>query len=381
MNMDPHMKVALVHDALPFIAGAERVLEAALELFPDAPVYTLVYNRRRFEGTLLAKRRVYTSFIDRLPWAHSAHRSYLPLYPLAIEAFDLRDDDLILSSSYAVAHGVLTRPDQTHICLMHTPMRYAWHPSHRKVHPGGMRSWPLRVWLHYFRLWDLAASQHVDRYVAVSQWVAGLIWRAYRRPAQVIYPPVDVDRFKPLTPKGDYYLVVSRLVPHKRVDLIVQAFSQLGLPLVVVGEGAERRRLSRMAAPNVRLLGWQTDQTVQELMGRAKALVHAAEEEFGIALVEAQAAGCPVIAFAGGGAGETVLEGKTGILYQEQSVESILDAVTTFERGAMRFSPEDLRWNAERFRKERFQRELLDLIDGKSEAIQIQEAVSIPQVR
>jgi len=379
--MEQRLKVALVHDALPFMAGAERVLEAALEVFPDAPVYTLVYNRRAFEGTPLAKRQVYTSFIDRLPWAHQAHRSFLPLYPLAIEQFNLHDYDLILSSSYAVAHGILTRPDQTHVCLMHTPLRYAWHQPHTIFQAGGIKSQLLRMWLHNFRQWDFAASQRVDRYVAVSHWVAGLIWHAYRRPAHVIYPPVDVDRFTSLTPKGDYYLVVSRLAYHKRVDLIVQAFSRLGLPLIVVGDGAERRRLSRLAAPNVKLLGWQPDGIVQELMGRAKALVHAAAEEFGIALVEAQAAGCPVIAYAGGGALETVLEGRTGILFQEQSVASVLEAVTIFESGNLNYSPEELRWNAERFRKERFQMELLDFITGNSEAIPIQEAVSFPHAR
>ena len=379
--MEQRLKVALVHDALPFMAGAERVLEAALEVFPDAPVYTLVYNRRAFEGTPLAKRQVYTSFIDRLPWAHQAHRSFLPLYPLAIEQFDLHDYDLILSSSYAVAHGILTRPDQTHVCLMHTPLRYAWHQPHTIFQAGGIKSQLLRMWLHNFRQWDFAASQRVDRYVAVSHWVAGLIWHAYRRPAHVIYPPVDVDRFTSLTPKGDYYLVVSRLAHHKRVDLIVQAFSRLGLPLIVVGDGAERRRLSRLAAPNVKLLGWQSDEVIQELMGRAKALVHAAAEEFGIALVEAQAAGCPVIAYAGGGALETVLEGRTGILFQEQSVASVLEAVTIFESGNLNYSPEELRWNAERFRKERFQMELLDFITGNSEAIPIQEAVSFPHAR
>ena len=379
--MEQRLKVALVHDALPFMAGAERVLEAALEVFPDAPVYTLVYNRRAFEGTQLAKRQVYTSFIDRLPWAHQAHRSFLPLYPLAIEQFDLHDYDLILSSSYAVAHGILTRPDQTHVCLMHTPLRYAWHQPHTIFQAGGIKSQLLRMWLHNFRQWDFAASQRVDRYVAVSHWVAGLIWHAYRRPAHVIYPPVDVDRFTSLTPKGDYYLVVSRLAYHKRVDLIVQAFSRLGLPLIVVGDGAERRRLSRLAAPNVKLLGWQSDEVIQELMGRAKALVHAAAEEFGIALVEAQAAGCPVIAYAGGGASETVLEGRTGILFQEQSVASVLEAVTIFESGNLNYSPEELRWNAERFRKERFQMELLDFITGNSEAIPIQEAVSFPHAR
>jgi len=379
--MEQSLKVALVHDALPFMAGAERVLEAALEVFPDAPVYTLVYNRRAFEGTPLAKRQVYTSFIDRLPWAHQAHRSFLPLYPLAIEQFDLHDYDLILSSSYAVAHGILTRPDQTHVCLMHTPLRYAWHQPHTIFQAGGIKSQLLRMWLHNFRQWDFAASQRVDRYVAVSHWVAGLIWHAYRRPAHVIYPPVDVDRFTSLTPKGDYYLVVSRLAHHKRVDLIVQAFSRLGLPLIVVGDGAERRRLSQLAAPNVKLLGWQSDEVIQELMGRAKALVHAAAEEFGIALVEAQAAGCPVIAYAGGGALETVLEGRTGILFQEQSVASVLEAVTIFESGNLNYSPEELRWNAERFRKERFQMELLDFITGNSEAIPIQEAVSIPHAR
>jgi glycosyltransferase involved in cell wall biosynthesis len=344
-------------------------------------VYTLVYNRRRFEGTHLARRQVIPSFIDCLPWARKLHRSYLPLYPLAIEQFDLRAYDVILSSSYAVAHGVMVRPEQLHISLMHTPLRYAWHQYHTSFRESGIKSWPARVLLHYLRLWDTAAANRVDQFVAVSQWVAGLIWRAYRRPAQVIYPPVDVERFKPLTPKGDYYLTVSRLAQHKRVDLIVQAFSRMGLPLIVVGEGAEHRRLSQMAAPNVKLVGWQPGERVQELMGRAKALVHAAEEEFGIALVEAQAAGCPVIAYGRGGAAETVLEGTTGLLFNEQTVESLMEAVLSYQAGGLQASPDELRWNVQRFRKERFQKELQDLIAENRSSFQYRELAYSPLMR
>lgn len=380
--MSAGLKIALVQDALPFRGGAERMLEAVLEILPQASLYTLVYNAPAFHGTRIAARQVHTSFIDRLPGARQSHRAYLPLFPFAIEQFDFSDYDLIISFSYAVAHGVLARPGQRHICFCYTPLRYAWHQYHaafRQGGPGaGLRSWPLRILLHYLRLWDQAAASRVDGYVAVSNWVAQLVWRAYRRPARVIYPPVEVDHFTPLSPRQDYYMVLSRLVPHKRVDLIVEAFSRSGRPLIVVGAGEEQSRLSRLASSNVQILGWQPEEKVRSLLARAKALVHAAEEEFGIALVEAQAAGCPVIAFGRGGAAETVIPGKTGLLFPDQTVESILEAVEIFENSRLLFSVDDLRWNAERFRKERFQQEVLNLIEQQS-PVAVSDLLYTPQ--
>jgi glycosyltransferase involved in cell wall biosynthesis len=225
-----------------------------------------------------------------------------------------------------------------------------------------LKSFPVKALLHYLRLWDWAASDRVDTYAAIAACVARRIWRAYRRAARVIYPPVEIERFSPLEPGEDYYIVLSRLEGHKRVALVVEAFARLGLPLLVIGEGREHARLARLATPNVRLLGWQPDRVVRQLLGRARALVHGAEEDFGIALVEAQAAGCPVIAYAGGGALETVLPGRTGFLFPEQTVESLAAAIEAFEREKCPFDPADLRANAARFSKARFQRELARLV-------------------
>lgn len=358
------LRVALVQDALPFIGGAEKLLQAAWELFPQAPLYTLVYNREAFAGTSFAEKRVHTSFLDRLPGARRSHRSYLPLYPLAIERLDLRDYDLVLSFSYAVAHGVLVRPDQLHVSLVHTPLRYAWHFYHQYLNEAGLRSglrgWLAQLALHYLRLWDRSAANRTDSFVAISGWVARCLWRAYRRQAKVIYPPVEVERFRPLPPRENYYVAISRLTLPKKVALMVEAFTQLKLPLLVIGEGPERNRLARIAGPDVKLLGWQPDSVVQELLGKAKGFVHAAEEDFGIALVEAQAAGCPVIAYGSGGAAESVLHGETGLLYPNQNAAALCAAVEAYESGSYSFDPADLQANARRFSRERFQQALAD---------------------
>jgi glycosyltransferase involved in cell wall biosynthesis len=359
-------RIALVQDALPFMGGAEKVLEAVLEIFPEAPTFTLVYNPDRFRGTIFENHAIYSSFTNQLPWANTHYRSYLPLFPLAIEQIDLREYDVILSFSYAVAHGVLTRPDQLHISFTYTPLRHAWNHYHQALQERGLNkgpiSWAVRLFLHYLRLWDFSAAQRVDHFVAISEWVSRLISKAYGRSSRVIYPPVDIDNFQSILPRKDYYLTVSRLAHHKKVDLIVKAFSQLGLPLIVVGEGAEYKHLARLARPNVRLLGWQSDRQIQELLGRAKAFVHAAEEDFGIAIVEAQAAGCPVIAYGSGGALETVISGKTGVLFPEQTVESLVCTVQRFEAIGQDFDISDLRWNASRFSKRRFQQDVINLI-------------------
>jgi glycosyltransferase involved in cell wall biosynthesis len=364
--MSERLKIAFVQDALPFLGGAERVLQAALELFPGAPICTLVYNRRALAHSLIARHPVQTSFIDRLPLANHFYRNYLPLFPLAIEAFDLRHYDLILSFSYAVAHGVITHPGQLHLGYTFTPLRQAWQHHHEFLADSrwgnGVISWTAKVILHYMRLWDRLASERVDRFIAVSNWIAGCIWRAYRQPAEVIYPPVEVDRFHAGHPKGDYYVCLSRLTARKRVSLVVETFNRLGLPLLVIGDGPQARRLNKIAHPNVKLMGWLPDEEVAEILSGAKGLVHAAEEDFGIALVEAQAAGCPVIAFGGGGALETVIPGETGILFPKRSVDCLIEAVLEMERRVSTFAAERLKQNASRFRKERFQKELVDLI-------------------
>lgn len=360
-------KIAIIHDILPFRGGAERTLEAMLEVLPGAAVYTLVYNRQGLDGSPIRTYPVHTSLVNRFPLAHKLYRNYLPILPLAVEQFDLSDFDIVISSSYAVAHGVLTRPGQLHVCVTYTPLRQAWNQYHefirRSGRINGVLSLPARVILHYLRLWDKAAADRVDHFIAISNWVARMIWRYYRRQSEVIYPPVDIQRFKPAIPRGDYYLAVSRLVTHKRVALIKEAFTRLKYPLIIVGDGPERRKVQRGKPENIRILGWQTEEILQRLMGNAKALVHAAEEDFGIVLVEAQASGCPVIAYGKGAASEIVIPGRTGILYNEPNVEGLIDAIERFEANKTSFLLDDLIENAGRFDRRYFKEKFSQTIE------------------
>jgi glycosyltransferase involved in cell wall biosynthesis len=361
--MDPERDIAFVIDALPSLGGGERVLLAALELFPRARIYTLVYDPEKFAGTPLHGRPIVTSFIDRLPFARTAYRKYLPLMPRAIEAFDLSRHDLVVSFSYAVAHGARHRPGARHLSYTFTPMRYAWRDL--DTHGRAGRKDPLLNGLmESFRAWDRRAAGRVDRFAAVSKAIARRIDEAYRRQAQVLYPPVEVERFRPLEARGDYYITVARLVAHKRLELAVEAFARLGLPLIVVGEGPEYRRLKRGAGPGVRLPGRLPDPVIADLLAGARGFVCTAEEDFGIAIVEAQAAGCPVLAFGAGGALETVQEGTTGLFFAEQTVESLIDGVERFERAAGSFETRQLTANAARFSKARFKQEFAAFVGG-----------------
>jgi glycosyltransferase involved in cell wall biosynthesis len=351
MRSEP--RIAFVIDALPSLGGGERVLFTALEAYPHAEIFTLVFNKDIFEQTPLADKKVNTSFINSLPLAHTHHRKYLPLMPFAIGRFDLRAFDRIVCFSYAVAHGVTHRNGARHVSYTYTPMRYAW----TDLNLDGTRRRKnilLDGCMRVFRAWDKRAASRVHQFAAISQAVSRRIADAYQREALVIYPPVDVERFNPQLPREEYYLAVTRLVPHKRVDVIVQAFSQLNLPLVVIGEGPELPRLKSTANSNVKFLGYVPDEQVVEWMGRARGFVCAAEEDFGIAVVEAQAAGCPVLAYGAGGALETVLDGKTGIFFNEQTVESLADAVRRFEGLHARFIPADLARHARKFGREHF---------------------------
>ncbi len=367
-------RLAIVIDSLAVLGGAERVLEVMLEVFPYAPIYTLVYLPELFTGTRIAQQEIHTSFIDRLPFAHRNYRRYLPLMPLAIEQFDLRAYDIILSSSYAVAHGVLVRPEQLHISFTHTPLRQAWHQHFAYLNDAGLqsgpRSWLARPILHYLRLWDYAAAGRVDHFLAASRWIQRAIWRAYRRQAQLMYPPVDTAAFHPIQPRQDYFIIVSRLELHKRVDIAVEAFSKLGYPLVVVGEGGQRPALERQAASNIRFLGRLPDEEMHRLVGQARAFILAGEEDFNIAAVEAQAAGCPVIAFGGGGACETIIEGQTGLYFDQQDSASLAEAVERFIRQAENFDPAVIQAHAARFSKERFKLELQQTIYSQWEQFQ-----------
>jgi glycosyltransferase involved in cell wall biosynthesis len=364
-------RVALVHDWLTERGGAEKTLETVLGLFPGSPVYTLFYQPKLFADSPIAQHPVSTSFLDRLPGARKRYRSLLPLMPLAVEQFDLRGYEVVVSIHDAVSHGVLVRPGQLHIDYILTPMRYIWalHQEYLRSPTlrSPIRSIAFRLMAHYLRIWDTGAAQRVDHFVAISHWVAQRVWRTYRRRAEVIYPPVEVERFRPATPREEYFLTVCRLVPYKRVPVLVEAFNRLDRPLLVVGDGPERRRLEAQAGPNVRFLGWVTEERLADLLSRARAFVFAAEEEFGIAAVEAQAAGCPVIAYGRGGLRETVVEGTTGHFFPDPTADSLIDAVRNFESRPSVYEAGQIRENALRFGRKRFEEEFRRMLDEQWE--------------
>ncbi|MGB9811937.1 MAG: glycosyltransferase family 4 protein, partial [Dictyoglomus turgidum] len=359
--------VAVVHDWIVNIGGAEKVLKAILELFPDADVYTLVYLKDTLRK-LGINNKVYSSFISGLPFAKTKYSYYLPLMPLAIEQFDLSKYDLVISSSHCVAKGVLTKSYQIHICYCHTPMRYIWdlYFPYLKEHKleNGIKGIFVKPILHYLRIWDVSSANRVDYFIANSQNVANRIRKIYRRDSVVIYPPVDVERFLPSYKKEDYFMVLSRLVPYKKVDLVVETFNELNLPLVVIGDGEEMGKIKKMAKENIKILGWQEDDVVKEYLAKAQALIFASEEDFGIVSVEAQACGTPVIAYNRGGAKETVIDGETGILFEEQNVESLKKAVLRFLKERDNFQRDKIMENAKRFSEDRFKREFKSYIEG-----------------
>jgi glycosyltransferase involved in cell wall biosynthesis len=351
-------RIALVHDWLLSSAGAERFLKAVHDLFPG-PIHTLLHDKK----AMPIGAEVKTSWLQKLPFSHSCYRYLLPLFPRAIEQFDLADYDLILSSSHAVAKNVLSHSSQLHICYCHTPMRYAWDLYHEYMKDlRGLQAWYARRVLHRIRTWDAASSARVDHFLANSHYVAKRIEKIYRRPAKVIYPPVATDRFS-LSRKEDFYLTVSRLVPYKKVDLLVRAFSHLNRKLVVVGKGPEMSRIKAVAGKNVEILEEASDPIVAELMSKAKAFLFAAEEDFGLAPVEAQAAGTPVIAYGKGGVLETVVEGQTGLFFQHQEEKAIVDAVKRFEQ--IEFCSESIRQHALKFDESRFKSEFQQFVKEK----------------
>jgi glycosyltransferase involved in cell wall biosynthesis len=361
MNSEP--RIAFVIDALPAVGGGEKVLFTALEVFPHAELFTLVYKKKFFKNTPLDGRRVKTSFLDRLPFVHRYYRLFLPVMPFAIEQFDLRGFEAIVCFSYAVAHGVKNGYGARHVSYTYTPMRYAWldlnlNGIHTAQNPL------LGRYMKSFRQWDRSAAARVDQFAAISQTVSKRIADAYERAADVIYPPVDVARFRPAAARENFYITVTRLVAHKRIDLLVRAFAQLNLPLVVIGEGPELPRLQQIAGPNIHFLGYQPDEKVAELLAKARGFVCATEEDFGIAIVEAQAAGCPVIAYGKGGALETVVGSKTGIFFPEQSVESLVEALYRFERIRSNLRVQDMVENARKFDRKNFLIQFRDFVCG-----------------
>jgi len=357
-----------VHDWLPLYAGAERVLEQILHVFPEADVWSLLDFIPEGERGFLQNKRVATSFIQSLPFVRSHYRSYLPLMPLAIEQFDLSGYDLVISSSYAVAKGVITGPDQLHICYCHSPIRYAWDMQGTYLHEAGLtrgvQSMLARALLHYLRLWDYRTAIGVNQFVTNSEFIARRIGKVYGRTAKVIHPPVDTESFRPNGQRGDYYLTASRLVPYKKVGLIVEAFAKLpDRKLIVIGDGPEFAKIKRTATANVQMLGHQEKSVLVGYMQGARAFVFAAEEDFGIVAVEAQACGAPVIAFARGGSAETVVPGETGWQFHEQTAGSIRQAVLEFED--LEFDGELIRRHAERYSTPRFRRDFSAFVESE----------------
>lgn len=367
------MRIAAVHEWLVNYAGSERVLEQMIHCFPGAELFSVVDFLAENERGFLSGKRARTSFIQRLPFARSKYRHYLPLMPLAIEQLDVSAYDVVLSSSHAVAKGILTGPDQLHISYVHSPIRYAWDLQHQYLDESGMargaKGALARLILHYMRLWDLRTANGVDHFIANSEFIAKRIWKVYRRQAKVIYPPVDVEGFSFCSAKQDYYLAASRLVPYKKMDLIVEAFSAMpDKQLVVIGDGPDMDKVRAKAGSNVQILGYQPFARLKESMQNAKAFVFAAEEDFGITPVESQACGTPVIAFGKGGALETVRalgqhDRPTGVFFSQQNVTSIQEGVRQFEASHAAFAAEYCRENAMRFSVQEFCRQYTEFVE------------------
>ena len=362
--------IALIHDWLNQLGGAEDVLEALVALYPDAPLYTALYDAKRMPDRW-REWDIRTSFIDRLPFARRKQQLYFPLYPFAFEQFDLRGYDVVLSNKSGFCHGVITGPETMHVCYCLTPTRYVWryHQYAERENLGRATRLALAPFLTNLRQWDRLAADRVDHFIAISDEVRRRIAKVYRREATIIYPPVDVGRFEPSSRVDDYYLFVGRLVPYRRLDILIEAFNRMGRPLVIAGSGRDRERLEALAGPTVTFLGFVPDGDLPELLARCRAFVWPGEEDFGISPLQANAAGRPVIAYAAGGALETVITAPgqpvTGALFAEQSVAAIIRAVESFD--PLSVDPAAIRRHAEQFDIAVFKQRIDDFITRKYE--------------
>ncbi|EPY7440088.1 glycosyltransferase family 4 protein [Klebsiella quasipneumoniae] len=372
--MSHDINIGIVADWLVTYAGAERVIKEFVDLYPESHLYSVVDFLNDDARSLLNNKKAKTTFIQKLPFAKKKYQAYLPFMPIAVEQLDVSEHDLILSSSHAVAKGVLTGPDQLHISYVHSPIRYAWDLQHQYLKESGlnkgMKGSLAKLILHYMRMWDNRTSSGVDHFIANSQFIARRIKKVYGREADVIYPPVDVDRFTLHENKSDFYFTASRLVPYKRIDLIVEAFNHLpDKKLVVIGDGPEMMKIKNKASPNVEILGYQTNDVMLRYMQTAKAFVFAAEEDFGITPVEAQACGTPVIAFGKGGSLETVrpygVPNPTGLFFEQQTINHIVEAIQRFEKFETAIEPGFCRNNSLRFSESRFKAEMQSYIDSR----------------
>jgi glycosyltransferase involved in cell wall biosynthesis len=366
-------KIAIVHDWLVAYGGAELVLKHLLAQFPDADLYCIVDYLPTSQREFLRDKQVNTSFIQKMPFAHRKYRSYLPLMPFAVEQFDLSKYDIVISSSHAVAKGVLTGPDQLHFCICYTPLRYAWDLQHQYLKQSGLSSgakgWLARKVLHDIRQWDYQTANGVDHFIAISHYIARRIWKVYRRTSTVIYPPVDTDMFTIKHTKQNYYMTASRMVPYKRVDLIIEAFNKCPeRKLIVIGDGPELRCIKSRAGSNTTFLGYQSTPVLVDYLQNARAFIFAAEDDFGIAPLEAQACGTPVIAFGKGGALETIFgpdnPNPTGIFFKDQNSSSLLETLGYFEQIENKFSPDACRENAMRFSTNNFTKNIQSYFDN-----------------
>lgn len=366
-------KTAIVHEWFVNYAGSEKCVESFTNIWPEADVYSLVdFLDDEQRNIILKGKHAKTSFIQHLPYAKKHHRKYLPLFPKAIESFNLSKYDLIISSSHAVAKGVKTKKDQLHICYCHSPMRYVWDEADFYLSEAnlnsGIQGIVAKMALKYLRKWDLKSANNVNYFIANSKHIANKIKRIYNRDADIIYPPVDTDKFSLETKKEDYFLTASRLVPYKRIDLIVDAFARmLDKKLVVIGSGPEKEKILAKATPNVDVIGYQDFESLRDYMQKAKAFVFAAEEDFGIIVVEAMACGTPVIAFKQGGTAETVIDGVTGILFSDQTVDSVVEAVKRFDIISHSINYREIRIHSEKFSRQTFEKNMRTYVDEKIE--------------
>jgi len=364
------LKTALVHDWLLSHGGAEEVLRALYSLFPS-DVFTLAKDPSVVSRYQFPLEKVHSSFIEKFPSVHKYYKYYLPLFPLAIEQFDMSEYDTIISSSHCVAKGVLTSHEQLHFSYCHSPMRYAWDLYHEYLKNAklerGVKGWFAQMFLHKLRMWDFASSQRVDHFIANSHYIARRIKKVYGRDSTVIYPPVNTEKFAFEQRKEDYYVTASRLVPYKKVDLIVQAFNNMpSKKLIVIGSGDELEKLQAIAQPNVTLLGFVETDEMKQYFQNAKGFLFAALEDFGILPIEAQSCGTPVICLGRGGTKETVIDGKTGVHFEQQSADAIQKAVEYFE--TQTFDPFEVREHAMQFSDSRFKAEIASFVSEKYEA-------------
>jgi len=347
------MKVALIHDWLNGMRGGEKVLEIFCELFPEAPIYTLHHEKEKL-SSFLQEKKIETSFIQKLPWRKTKYRYYLPLFPLAIESFKLDNFDLIISLSHCAAKGIIPPKNAVHLCYCFTPMRYAWDfyldYFSKTIFPVRLL---IKYTLKYLKRWDLKTNERIDSFISISQNIAAKIKKYYARDSIIVYPPVDTD-FYQITEelKEKFFLIISALVPYKKIDIAIKTFNELNLPLKIIGSGPEKNRLQQQSGPNIEFLGWQSNEKIKTYYNQAQALIFPGEEDFGIVPLEALSCGCPVIAYAKGGALETLLDKKTGVFFHKQDKNSLKEAVAVFHK--MNFDRNILRNQALKFSKQKF---------------------------